>query len=75
MIKKLVISLLVLTVLTGQAYAENVKVNTKSHIYHTLVSNHARKCKKSCKLVSRNTAITIFHARPCKVCYKKHKKH
>ncbi|OGI23667.1 MAG: hypothetical protein A2287_06900 [Candidatus Melainabacteria bacterium RIFOXYA12_FULL_32_12] len=44
-------------------------VNTKSHIYHKTSCKIAKKCKKSCFKSSKQRAIKIYKARPCKICH------
>ena len=53
------------------ANAEEVIVNFKRHIYHTLSCKKAKKCKKSCIKAEKATAISKYKARPCKICHKK----
>ncbi|MDD3013549.1 MAG: hypothetical protein PHC34_07595 [Candidatus Gastranaerophilales bacterium] len=56
------------------AQNDAVIVNIKKLVYHKTTCSVAKRCKKSCIKTTLPRALNIYHARPCKICHKKHKK-
>ena len=76
MINKLKCFLLIISVLflnVSLAFADDmVIVNIKKHIYHKENCRLTKKCK-TCLETSKERAIEIYNAAPCKICYHKPK--
>lgn len=55
------------------AQDQAVIINIKKHVYHKTTCSVGKRCKKSCIRSTESRAKNIYHARQCKICYKKKK--
>lgn len=49
---------------------ELLVVNLKTHIYHKFNCPILNSCKDSCLTTTKQRAIEVYEARPCKFCYR-----